>query len=133
MPSSPGAPHGTFFTESVNTIHPKPSSRQVVGIAIADGLDHLDLFSYIGGFSGAGGMLVLGDRKLGPKTNGAFADPAAFAKKVHLLWLGVEQRNLRECAQDFSGCIHHYLRQAFSTSSMSHRTPIMNGRPGAAI
>jgi enterochelin esterase-like enzyme len=54
-------------------------------------LDHLDLFSYIGGFSGAGGMLVLGDRKLDPKNdyNGAFADPAAFAKKVHLLWIGV--------------------------------------------
>ena len=54
-------------------------------------LDHLDLFSYIGGFSGAGGMLVLGNRKLDAKTdyNGVFADPAAFAKKVHLLWLGV--------------------------------------------
>src|SRR4029079_18555582 len=54
-------------------------------------LDHLDLFSYIGGFSGAGGMLVLGNRKLDPKTdyNGVFADAAAFAKRVHLLWLGV--------------------------------------------
>ncbi len=54
-------------------------------------LNHLDRFSYIGGFSGAGGMLVLGGRKLDPKTdyNGVFADPAAFAKKVHLLWLGV--------------------------------------------
>jgi enterochelin esterase-like enzyme len=54
-------------------------------------LNHLDLFSHIGGFSGAGGMLVLGDRKLDPKTdyNGVFADPAAFAKRVHLLWLGV--------------------------------------------
>ena len=54
-------------------------------------LNHLDLFSYIGGFSGAGGMLVLGDRKLDPKNdyNGVFADPAAFGKKVHLLWLGV--------------------------------------------
>jgi enterochelin esterase-like enzyme len=54
-------------------------------------LNHLDLFSYIGGFSGAGGMLVLGDRKLDPKTdyNGVFADPAAFGKKVHLLWIGV--------------------------------------------
>ncbi|HEV8483906.1 MAG TPA: alpha/beta hydrolase-fold protein [Blastocatellia bacterium] len=52
-------------------------------------LNHLDLFSYIGGFSGAGGML--GDRKMDPKTdyNGVFADPAAFAKKVSLLWLGV--------------------------------------------
>ena len=54
-------------------------------------LDHLELFSYIGGFSGAGGMLVLGDRKLDPKNdyNGVFADPAAFAKKVRLLWIGV--------------------------------------------
>ena len=54
-------------------------------------LNHLDLFSYIGGFSGAGGMLVLGDRKMDPKTdyNGVFADSAAFAKKVHLLWVGV--------------------------------------------
>jgi enterochelin esterase-like enzyme len=53
--------------------------------------DHLDLFSYIGGFSGAAGALVLGDRKLDPKTDfhGALADPAAFAKRVHLLWLGV--------------------------------------------
>jgi len=54
-------------------------------------LNHLDLFSYIGGFSGAGGLLVLGDRKLDPNTDykGVFADPAAFAKKVHLLWIGV--------------------------------------------
>jgi enterochelin esterase-like enzyme len=54
-------------------------------------LNHLDLFSHIGGFSGAAGPLVLGDQKLDPKTayNGVFADPAAFAKKVPLLWLGV--------------------------------------------
>jgi len=53
--------------------------------------NHLDLFSYIGGFSGAAGPLVLGNEKLDAKTayHGALADPAAFAKKVHLLWLGV--------------------------------------------
>jgi len=52
-------------------------------------LNNLDLFSHIGGFSGAGGMLDA--RKMDPKTdyNGVFADPAAFAKKVHLLWLGI--------------------------------------------
>jgi enterochelin esterase family protein len=51
--------------------------------------DHLDLFSYIGGFSGAAGSV--GNEKFDPKTslNGALADPAAFAKRVHLLWLGV--------------------------------------------
>jgi len=64
-------------------------------------LNHLDLFSHIGGFSGAGGPLVLGDQKLDSKTayNGVFADPAAFAKKVHLLWLGVgteEPERMRE-------------------------------------
>jgi enterochelin esterase-like enzyme len=53
--------------------------------------NHLDLFSYIGGFSGAAAALVLGNEKLDPKTafNGAHADPAAFAKRVHLLWIGV--------------------------------------------
>ena len=54
-------------------------------------LNHLDLFSHIGGFSGAARPLVLGDQKLDLRTayNGVFADPATFAKKVHLLWLGV--------------------------------------------
>ena len=53
-------------------------------------LNHLDLFSYIGGFSGAM-RLAIGNQKLDPKTayNGAFADAAAFAKKVRVLWLGV--------------------------------------------
>jgi enterochelin esterase family protein len=52
-------------------------------------LNHLDLFSHIGGFSGAGGML--GDGKFDAKKdfNGVFADPAAFAKKVHVFWLGI--------------------------------------------
>jgi enterochelin esterase-like enzyme len=63
--------------------------------------NHLDLFSYIGGFSGAAGPLVLGNEKLDPKTafNGALADPAAFAKRVHLLWVGVgteEPARMRE-------------------------------------
>ena len=54
-------------------------------------LNNLDLFSHIGGFSGAGGPMVLGGRLLDPKTdyNGVFADAAAFARKVPVLWLGV--------------------------------------------
>jgi enterochelin esterase-like enzyme len=76
-------------------------------------LNHLDLFSYIGGFSGAGGMLVLGNHKLDPKTdyNGAFADPAAFSKRVHLLWLGVgtaEPERLRTGLQQ----LHTSLNEA---------------------
>ena len=54
-------------------------------------LRHLDLFSHIGGFSGAGGLLAPGAGKFDPKKdyNGVFADAAAFAKRVHVLWLGV--------------------------------------------
>ncbi len=53
--------------------------------------DHLDLFSYIGGFSGAANVFATGGGKLDTKTafKGAMADPAAFAKRVHLLWIGV--------------------------------------------
>jgi enterochelin esterase-like enzyme len=63
-------------------------------------LGNLELFSYIGGFSGAM-RLVLGEEKLDPKTayGGVFADPSAFAKKVRLLWLGVgteEPERMRE-------------------------------------
>lgn len=53
--------------------------------------NHLDLFSYIGGFSGAANVFVTGSDTLDTKTafNGAMADPAAFAKRVHLLWIGI--------------------------------------------
>jgi enterochelin esterase family protein len=66
-------------------------------------LNRLDLFSYIGGFSGAGG---LNGRPFDPKTdfNGAFADPKAFAKRVKLLWLGVgtaEPERMRDGIRGF--------------------------------
>ena len=53
--------------------------------------NHLDTFSYIGGFSGAGGLMAFGGKPFDPKTayNGALADPDAFAKKVHLVWIGI--------------------------------------------
>ena len=53
--------------------------------------NHLDLFSYIGGFSGAANVFTAANDTLDTKTafNGAMADPAAFAKRVHLLWIGV--------------------------------------------
>ena len=53
--------------------------------------DRLDLFSYIGGFSGAANVFATGNAKLDTKTafHGAMADPTAFAKRVHLLWVGV--------------------------------------------
>jgi len=82
-------------------------SRAMAGLSMGGmqtyqvALNHLDLFSHIGGFSGAGGMLMFANRELDPKTDfsGVFADPAAFAKRVHVLWLGVgtaEPEGLRE-------------------------------------
>jgi enterochelin esterase family protein len=64
-------------------------------------LNHLDLFSHIGGFSGAAGLLSPADQQpdIRKVYNGVFADPAAFARKVRLLWLGVgtaEPERMRE-------------------------------------
>ncbi len=52
-------------------------------------LNHLDTFSHIGGFSGAGGGF--GGVGFDPKTahNGVMADADAFNKQIHLLWLGI--------------------------------------------
>jgi enterochelin esterase-like enzyme len=52
-------------------------------------LKHLDLFSYIGGFSGAAGGM--GGQVFDAKTafDGVMADPTAFNKRVKLVWLGI--------------------------------------------
>jgi enterochelin esterase-like enzyme len=52
-------------------------------------LNNLDLFSHIGGFSGAAGLMDEGKPNIKTDFNGVFADPVAFGKKVHLLYLGV--------------------------------------------
>ena len=73
-------------------------------------LNHLDLFSHIGGFSGAGGLQMIGNQKPDWKAayGGVFADPAAFAKKVRLLWLGVgteEPERMREGIRSFHAAL----------------------------
>lgn len=85
-----------FIDKTFRTV-PAREQRAMAGLSMGGmqtfhvTLNNLDLFSHIGGFSGAGGPMVLGGRSLDPKTdyNGVFADPAAFAKKVRVLWLGV--------------------------------------------
>ena len=52
-------------------------------------LNHLELFSHIGGFSGAAGMLDDHEFDARSDFNGVFADAAAFGKKVHVFYLGV--------------------------------------------
>jgi len=79
--------------------------------------DHLDLFSYIGGFSGAGGAMGPASQKLDTKTafNGALADPAAFARRVHLLWLGV---GTEEPAMMHTGIVH--LHESLTEANIKH-------------
>jgi enterochelin esterase family protein len=52
--------------------------------ALQIGLNHLDLFAFLGSFSGP----PLGGFDVKTSYNGAFRDAEAFNKKVRLLWLG---------------------------------------------
>lgn len=71
---------------------PKREGRAMAGLSMGGlqtmliGLNHIELFSYYGFFSAA----IIGNIMDDPKTafNGAFADAAAFSKKVKLLWFG---------------------------------------------
>jgi len=96
--------------------------------------DHLELFSYIAGFSGAAGQMVLGNRALDPKTdlNGALADPASFERRVHLLWLGVGTEEPARMRDGINGCMRRSTMPTSSTCSTSRLEPRTSGRPGAA-
>lgn len=74
-------------------------------------LNHLDMFSYIGGFSGA--PFFFGDQKFNAQTsfNGAFADPVLFAKRVHLVWLGAGTTEMAMIHRAVAG-FHEDLVQA---------------------
>ena len=85
-----------FIDSTLRTI-PDRDHRAMAGLSMGGmqtfqvTFGNLDLFSYIGGFSGAANVFAMGNDRLDTKTafNGAMADPAAFAKRVHLLWIGV--------------------------------------------
>ena len=104
-----------FIDSTFRTI-PDRDHRAMAGLSMGGmqtfqvTFNHLDLFSYIGGFSGAAGPLILGNRSLDPKTDfhGALADPAAFAKRVHLLWIGVgtdEPANMKAGIERLNGSL----------------------------
>lgn len=110
-PPAPGArpsfPRGGFrlttFTDMMFTdlipmveknyrVAPGRENRAMAGLSMGGmqtfttGLENLDKFAYLGGFSGNCGSF---GGPFDPKTscNGAFADPAAFNKKVKVLFL----------------------------------------------
>ncbi len=96
---------------------PDRDHRAMAGLSLGGmqtfliGLNHLELFSYFGGFSGAGGGF--GGTTFDPKTahGGVMADADAFNKNVHLLWLGIgtaEPPRMHESVENY----HHALTQA---------------------
>src|SRR5271156_5111196 len=85
-----------FIDKTFRTV-PDREHRAMAGLSMGGmqtfqvTFDHLDLFSYIGGVSGAGNPFFAGNNKFDVKTpyHRALADPSAFAKRVHVLWIGV--------------------------------------------
>ncbi|AMV27398.1 Carbohydrate acetyl esterase/feruloyl esterase precursor [Gemmata sp. SH-PL17] len=88
--------------------------RAIVGLSMGGaqamqiGLTHLDTFSTVGAFSGAG--------KVDPKTayGGVFADPAAFDKKVDLLYLHSGTVGLDAGIHKGASDLHDYLQKGGS-------------------
>jgi enterochelin esterase-like enzyme len=106
QPAPPGAPGGPRIPSALgdelldNTIPlidstyrtiPDQAHRAMAGLSMGSmqtlqiTTAHLDKFGYIGAFSGAN--LAGGDLKTA--FSGAFADPAVFNKKVHVLFVGI--------------------------------------------
>lgn len=85
------------FTDSTFRTIPDRDHRAMAGLSMGGmqtfhvTFDHLELFSYIGGFSGALNPFGGESGNFDTKTayNGVLANPAAFARRVHLLWIGV--------------------------------------------
>ena len=103
-----GANFGATFTEMMLTdlvpmiektyrVLPGRENRAMAGLSMGGmqtfttALGNLDKFAYIGGFSGSSGGPGRGTTAWDPKTasGGAYADAAAFNKKVKVLFLGI--------------------------------------------
>jgi enterochelin esterase-like enzyme len=82
------------MVERTYRVLPGRENRAMAGLSMggsqtfSTALEHLDKFAYLGGFSGSCGGR---GGSFDPKTScsGAFADPAAFNKKVKVLFLGI--------------------------------------------
>jgi enterochelin esterase family protein len=107
------------FVDATYRTIPDRDHRAMAGLSMGGGqtfqvtLNHLELFSYIGGFSGAPAAFVFGNEKLDPQTSfhGVFADPGAFGKRVHLLWLGVGSAEVEPIHKGIKA-FHEALEQA---------------------
>ncbi|HWA08743.1 MAG TPA: alpha/beta hydrolase-fold protein [Opitutaceae bacterium] len=87
------------------------------GQSLSIGLSHLELFSYVGGFSAA---LNGGDFE--KNYAGVIADPAATNRQLHLLWIGCGSADgLFPAAKKFSEFLTaHQVRHTFHESTGAH-------------
>jgi enterochelin esterase-like enzyme len=103
--------------DSTHRTIPDREHRAMAGLSMGGmqsfqiALKHLDLFAYIGGFSGAGGGF--GGVPFDPKTahHGVMADADEFNKKVRLVWLGIgtaEPQRMYESVRNY----HEALEKA---------------------
>jgi enterochelin esterase family protein len=104
------------FTDSNFRTFADHDHRAIAGLSMGGmqafriGLDHVDTFAYIGGFSGAGGGFG-GPFDVKTAYNGVMADPAAFAKHVKLVWIGVGTAEPDRMHQSLQG-FHEALQKA---------------------
>ncbi|MFN3648472.1 MAG: alpha/beta hydrolase-fold protein [Armatimonadota bacterium] len=102
------------FVDATYRTRPDREHRALAGLSMGGfqaysiGLSHLDLFSAIGGFSGAGGGF--GGAPFDPKTayNGVMADPAAFNRRVPVLFLSIgtaESQRFQDSVRGFNDAL----------------------------
>jgi Putative esterase len=98
-------------------------------------LNHLDLFSYIGGFSGAGGLQMLSGEKPDWKAayNGVFADPAASPRGSTCCGWASAPSSPSACGPASRACTTRSRRSASRTSTGSLPARTTSGRRGGAI
>ena len=105
-----------FIDKTYRTI-PDRDHRAMAGLSMGGmqtfqiTLKHLDLFSYIGGFSGAGGGVATSPLDLKTAFGGVLSDAAAFNKKVRLVWIGMGTREPERMYQSVN-TFHQTLEKA---------------------
>ncbi|MBK9314531.1 MAG: esterase [Acidobacteria bacterium] len=105
-----------FIDKTYRTI-PDRDHRAMAGLSMGGmqtfqiTLKNLDLFSYIGGFSGAGGGMGTSPLDLKTAFGGVLSDAAVFNKKVRLVWIGIGTKEPERMYQSVNA-FHQTLEKA---------------------
>jgi enterochelin esterase family protein len=135
-PRAPGAPNendARFSRDLIEDVIPFIQSRYRVssdrnqraiaglsmggGQSVAIGLNHLELFSYVGGFSAA-----LRPAEFEKTYAGLAANPKAANERLHLLWIGCgTDDSLMTASKAFDGFLEqHQIKHTFVQSEGAH-------------